>query len=53
MPTALFVYVVFCFVVGFLGRKSNMGFVRGVLLSFLLTPTVVLIYLLVFASIEK
>lgn len=53
MPMALFVYLVFCFIVGFLSRRSNVGFVRGVLLSFLLTPTVVLVYLVLFASIEK
>jgi hypothetical protein len=38
--------------VGFLSRKSRVGFLRATLLSFLLTPTVFLIYLLLFASLE-
>ncbi|MBN3818599.1 hypothetical protein G3N57_19170 [Paraburkholderia sp. Se-20369] len=52
MPMALFIYLVLCLMVAFLGRKSRVGFVRTLLLSFLLTPLTMLIYLLLFASIN-
>jgi len=37
--------------VAYLGRKTKLGFVRSLLLSFLLTPVMVLVYLLLFASL--
>lgn len=52
MPITLFIYLALCLMVGFLSRKSRVGFVRSALLSFLLTPTVFLIYLLLFASLD-
>jgi hypothetical protein len=52
MPNALFIYVVLCLVVGYLGRKSRLGMVRSLLLSLLLTPLIIFIYLLLFATID-
>lgn len=53
MSNALIIYVVLCLVVGFLGRHTRLGALRSILLSFLLTPLVILIYLLLFASMDK
>lgn len=52
MPITLLIYLSLCLMVGFLSRKSRVGFVCAALLSFLLTPTVFLIYLLLFASLD-
>ena len=52
MSNALIIYVVLCLVVGYLGRKSRLGMTRSVLLSFLLTPFIIFVYLLLFASVE-
>jgi hypothetical protein len=52
MSNVLSIYVVLCLVVGFLGRKSQLGVVRTLLLAFLLTPLIAFIYLLLFASIK-
>ena len=53
MSNALIIYVVLCLVVGFLGRHTRLGATRSILLSFLLTPLVIFIYLLLFASMDK
>lgn len=53
MSNALVIYVVLCLVVGFLGRHTRLGALRSTLLSFLLTPLVMFIYLLLFAAMEK
>lgn len=53
MSNALIIYVVLCFVVGYLGRKSKLGMTRSMLLSFLLTPLIIFVYLLLFASIDN
>ncbi len=52
MTNALFIYVVLCLVVGYLGRRTRLGMMRSVLLSFLLTPLVIFIYLLLFAAMD-
>lgn len=52
MSNALIIYVVLCLVVGYLGRRTKLGMTRSILLSFLLTPLIIFIYLLLFASIE-
>lgn len=52
MSNALIIYVVLCLVVGYLGRRTRLGAMRSILLSFLLTPLVIFIYLLLFASME-
>lgn len=53
MSNALVIYLVLCVVVGYLGRKSKLGMMRSLLMSILLTPLVMFIYLLLFASIEN
>lgn len=53
MSNALVIYIVLCLVVGYLGRKSKLGMMRSLLMSVLLTPLVMFIYLLLFASIEN
>jgi len=53
MPNVLLIYIVLCFVVGYLGHKSRLGVLRSVLLSFLLTPFIIFIYLLLFASLDE
>lgn len=52
MSNALVIYVVLCLVVGFLGRRTRLGMTRSTLLSFLLTPLIIFIYLLLFASLD-
>lgn len=52
MLNALLIYAALCLMVGYLGRKTRLGMTRSLLLAFLLTPVVVLIYLLLFASLE-
>lgn len=52
MPNALLIYATLCVMVGYLGRKTRLGFVRSLLLSVLLTPLIILVYLLLFASLE-
>ncbi|HVK93759.1 MAG TPA: hypothetical protein VM571_03425 [Noviherbaspirillum sp.] len=53
MSNALIIYVVLSLVVGYLGRKSRLGMMRSLLLSFLLTPLIIFIYLLLFASLDN
>jgi len=53
MPNVLFIYAVLCFMVAYMGRKTKLGMLRTLLLSFLLTPPIVLIYLLLFAALEQ
>lgn len=53
MSNVLLIYIVLSLVVAYLGRKSRLGMMRSLLLSFLLTPFIVFIYLLLFASLDK
>jgi hypothetical protein len=52
MSNAFVIYVVLCLVVGYLGRRTRLGATRATLLSFLLTPLVIFVYLLLFASLD-
>lgn len=52
MNNFLVLYVVLCLIVGLLGRKTRLGALRSALLSFLLTPLVIFIYLLLFAAVD-
>jgi uncharacterized membrane protein YhdT len=47
------IYLALCLMVGYLGRKSKLGGIRSFLLSCLLTPIFMLVFLLLFASIEQ
>jgi hypothetical protein len=51
MHNAILIYAILCLVVGYLGRRTRLGFLRSFLLSFLLTPMVIFVYLLLFASL--
>jgi len=53
MSNVLLIYLVLCLVVGYFGRKSRLGMMRSLLLSFLLTPFIIFIYLLLFASLDE
>lgn len=53
MNNFLVLYVVLCLIVGLLGRKTRLGAVRSALLSFLLTPLVMFIYLMLFAALDS
>ncbi len=51
MSNALVIYAALSLMVAYLGHRSRLGFIRTLLLCFLLTPFVMLVYLLLFASI--
>jgi hypothetical protein len=51
MHNAILIYGILCLIVGYLGRRTRLGFMRSALLSFLLTPMVIFVYLLLFASL--
>lgn len=53
MSNVLLIYIVLSLVVSYLGRKSRLGMMRSLLLSFLLTPFIIFIYLLLFASLDE
>jgi hypothetical protein len=46
-------YLVLCFMVALLGRRSRLGFFRGFLFSIMLTPFLITLYLLIFMSMES
>jgi hypothetical protein len=52
MPHALTLYLILALVVGYLGRRTRLGALRSFMLSILLTPLIVFIYLLLFAAID-
>lgn len=52
MPNALILYVILSLVVAYLGRRTRLGAVRSFMLSLLLTPLMVFIYLLLFATVD-
>ena len=49
----LFIYVLCCFGIGYLGRHTRAGFVAVTLLSVLLTPIVMLRAILLLRSTEE
>lgn len=52
MPVAFLIYLVLCFLVAFIARKSKLGSLRTLVVAFLLTPLVAFIYVLLFAAID-
>lgn len=52
MPIVFLIYVVLCFLVAFIARKSKLGSLRTLVVAFLLTPLVAFIYVLLFAAID-
>lgn len=52
-PFSIAVYLLLCVMVAALGRRSRLGFFRGLLFSVMLTPLVIMLYLLIFSSSEE
>lgn len=49
---ALIGYMLLCLMVALLGRKSKPGFFRTLVFSIMLTPLVMMLYLLIFTNLQ-
>ena len=49
--TAIF-YLCLCIMIGILGRRTRLGFFRSLLFSIIVTPVVIMLYLLLFAAVD-
>ncbi|OGA14921.1 MAG: hypothetical protein A3G25_06325 [Betaproteobacteria bacterium RIFCSPLOWO2_12_FULL_63_13] len=45
-------YLVLCLMVAILGRRTRLGFYRSLLFSIMVTPIVIMLYLLLFATVD-
>jgi hypothetical protein len=45
-------YFFFCLIVAFLGRKTELGFFKSLILSFVLTPILSIIIILIFYPVK-
>jgi hypothetical protein len=52
MVAATIMYFTLSLMVAFMGRRTRLGFFRTFLFSILLTPMVIMVYLLIFVTIE-
>lgn len=52
-PILILAYMVLCFMVAILGRKTRLGFFRSFLFSIMLTPFLIMLYLLIFTTLES
>ncbi len=52
-PIFILVYLVLSFMVAILGRKTRLGFFRSFLFSIMLTPFLIMLYLLIFTTLES
>ncbi|MFC4159118.1 hypothetical protein [Chitinimonas lacunae] len=52
MPVPFVLYLALCAMVAYLGRQSQLGFFRCFLFSVIVTPVIMLLYLLMFVSLE-
>ncbi|WP_202758402.1 hypothetical protein [Delftia acidovorans] len=52
MSNAFLIYLILCLIVSFIGRRTRLGWMRTLVLAFMLTPLVAFIYLLLFASLQ-
>lgn len=52
MPLPFLLYLALCAMVAYLGRQSQLGFFRCFLFSVIVTPVIMVLYLLMFASME-
>lgn len=52
MSPFIVAYLILCLMVGVLGRKTRLGFFRSLLFSVMLTPILITLYLLIFATLE-
>jgi len=53
MGIAVFIYVVLCLMVAYMGRRTRVGFYRTLLFSLMLTPMIVMVYLLIFEAADS
>ena len=51
-PIVIFSYLVLCLMVALLGRRTRLGFFRSLLYSIMLTPFLIMLYLLIFTTID-
>jgi len=49
----LMIYLVLCLMVALLGYRTPLGFFRGFVFCVMLTPFVVMLYLLIFTSLNR
>lgn len=49
----LMIYLVLCLMVALLGYRTPLGFFRGFVFCVMLTPFVVMLYLLIFTSLSR
>lgn len=52
LPLAAIWYLSLCLMIGILGRRTRLGFFRSFLFSIIVTPVVILLYLLLFAAVD-
>ena len=52
VPMSIVSYLVLCLMVAILGRRTRLGFYRSLLFSIMVTPIVIMLYLLLFATVE-
>lgn len=52
LPLAAIWYLSLCLMIGILGRRTRLGFFRSFLFSIIVTPLVILLYLLLFAAVD-
>jgi len=49
----ILVYLILSFMVALLARRTRLGFFRGFLFSIMLTPFLIMLFLLIFGSLES
>lgn len=52
LPLAAIWYLSLCLMIGILGRRTRLGFFRSLLFSIIVTPVVIMLYLLLFAAVD-
>lgn len=52
MSPIILAYLLLCLMVAMLGRRTKLGFFRSLFYSVMLTPFVIMLYLLIFTTIE-
>ena len=52
LPLAAIWYLSLCLMIGILGRRTRLTFFRSFLFSIIVTPLVILLYLLLFAAVD-
>ncbi len=51
-PLTVIFYLCLCIMIGILGRRTRLGFFRSFLFSIIVTPVVIMLYLLLFAAVD-